>query len=116
MSAFYKNWVTVFGPPKASILTDNGGEFNSDLLRDFCEKLNLRSITTAAYTPFSNGVCERNNSVLKECLKESGVIDTKLPVLESNSVSEFVVSRIRAIENAESSILKQNTVNVSAKH
>ena len=42
VSAFYRYWVTVFGPPKASILTDNGGEFKSDLLRDFCEKLNFK--------------------------------------------------------------------------
>ena len=112
----------------------------------------MRTITTAAYSPFSNSVLKKSfykihaehpdldaDTILAASLAAhnnlhnvhgftpaqiafgfnpafGGVNDAKLPVLESNGVSEFVVSRIRAIENAESSILKQNTVNVSAKH
>ena len=66
-SALYKNWICSFGPPKEAILTDNRREFDNDMLQEFCEKLNLNTITTALYFPFSNGIFERNNLVLKEC-------------------------------------------------
>ena len=44
-SALYKNWICSFGPPKEAILTDNGREFDNDMLQEFCEKLYLNTIT-----------------------------------------------------------------------
>ena len=34
--AFINNWIAIFGAPKI-ILSDNGGEFNNELLRELCE-------------------------------------------------------------------------------
>ena len=34
--AFINNWIPIFGAPKI-ILSDNGGEFNNELLRELCE-------------------------------------------------------------------------------
>ena len=45
------------------LLTDNGGEFNNDELRDIASVLNVRVLTTAGYSPFQNGTCERIHAV-----------------------------------------------------
>ena len=44
-------------------MTDNGGEFSSDEMREVASILNVRLITTAAYSPFQNGLCDRVHSV-----------------------------------------------------
>ena len=58
-------WIQVFGPPK-SFLSDNGGEFNNDNFRSMCERFNIFVKTTAAESPWSNGLCERHNAVLND--------------------------------------------------
>ena len=63
ISKVFQIWIFIFGPPK-QILTDNSGEFTSD---DFCEmgeKLNTTIKTTAAESPWSNGVNERHNAII----------------------------------------------------
>ena len=56
-------WITIFGAPK-KLLSDNGGEFNNADMRELGEQFNLKIMTTAAESPWSNGVCERLNAVL----------------------------------------------------
>ena len=48
-----------------SIFSDNGGKFDNHLLRDVAELLGTRVITTAAYSPWSNGIVEPHNAVLE---------------------------------------------------
>ena len=61
-----EKWIgTGLGCPK-KILTDNRGEFANDEFRDMCENLNITVMTTAAESPFSNGICERNHAVIDE--------------------------------------------------
>ena len=45
VKAIFKIWITLFGPPN-EILSDNGGEFNNDILRDFSDQLNILIRTT----------------------------------------------------------------------
>lgn len=56
------HWIGVFGVMEA-ILTDNGGEFNSHEMREVASILNVEVCTTAAESPWSNGLCERVHSV-----------------------------------------------------
>ena len=63
ISAVLKNWIAQFGSPM-QMLTDNGGEFASDEFREMGEKLNTRILTTAAESPWSNGINERHNGIL----------------------------------------------------
>ena len=58
-----RHWVATFGTPRL-VFSDNGGEFNNDLLRDVAELLGTSVATTAAESPWSNGVCERHNAVI----------------------------------------------------
>ena len=67
VQAILKNWVSIFGVPQ-SIFSDNGGEFDNHLLRDVAELLGTRVITTAAYSPWSNGIVERHNAVLENMI------------------------------------------------
>ena len=62
-----KHWIGVFGIMTA-ILSDNGGEFNSDEMQEVCSILNVEHCTTAAYSPFQNGLCERNHAVVDSIL------------------------------------------------
>ena len=58
------NWIGGAGfGVMGAILTDNGGEFNSDEMREVASMLNVNVITTAAESPFQNGLCERIHSV-----------------------------------------------------
>ena len=47
-------------------LCDNGGEFANNSFLDLCENMNIQVMHTAAYSPFSNGVCERNHAVIDD--------------------------------------------------
>ena len=65
IAAILKIWISTFGCP-GRILSDNGGEFNNDDFREMGEKLNTRITTTAAESPWSNGINERHNGLLGE--------------------------------------------------
>ena len=62
IDALMQRWVAVFGV-MGSIMMDNGGEFSSDETREVMSMLNVRLLTTAAESPFQNGLCERVHAV-----------------------------------------------------
>ena len=62
------------------ILSDNGGEFNNDLLRDLLHQLNVFIRTTLGESPWSNGITERHNAIL-------GNMINKLLIDNSNNYS-----------------------------
>ena len=57
------HWVGAGFGVMEGILTDNGGEFSSEETREVCSVLNVVAATTAAQSPFQNGLCERVHSV-----------------------------------------------------
>ena len=71
IDAIFKHWIGYFGTPY-NILTDNGREFDNQFFRDMCQNVNVIVRTTAAESPWSNGVCERYNAVIEE-----GVVKTQ---------------------------------------
>ena len=56
-------WIAVYGSPK-KFLTDNGGEFANADFTEMCDCLGITIQTTAAESPWSNGIVERNNQTL----------------------------------------------------
>ena len=62
IDALMKEWVGRFGV-MGSLMTDNGGEFNSDEVREITSILNIQLCTTAAESPFQNGLCERVHAI-----------------------------------------------------
>ena len=63
VSKIFQHWIGSFGHPR-KILVDNGGEFDNKDFIDFSESLNIRICTTAAESPWSNGIVERHNAIL----------------------------------------------------
>ena len=66
----FKYWISVFGAPE-KILSDNGGEFCNPAMRDLAERFNLNLVTTAAESPWSNGLVERHNLIMGEMIEKT---------------------------------------------
>ena len=64
-----EHWIRLFGSPKY-FLSDNGGEFINDELIEFSEQFNIFLKTTAAESPWSNGMCERHNEILADLVRK----------------------------------------------
>jgi transposase InsO family protein len=52
------------------ILSDQGSNFTSTLLKQLYDMLGVKGITTSPHRPQSNGKCERYNGTLKKVLKK----------------------------------------------
>ena len=65
--AFLRFWISLFGPPK-TVFTDNGGEFVAEAIYDVCAAFNIKQDTTPGYSPWSNGLCERQNQILTQMI------------------------------------------------
>ena len=59
----FQHRVTIFGVSN-KYLVDNGGEFANREFITYCENMNFQICTTAAESPWSNGLIERHNAVL----------------------------------------------------
>jgi transposase InsO family protein len=70
VDAIMKAWISYFGKPQ-KFIADNGGEFNNATYRDMCDLFEIEILKTAAYSPWSNGLCERHNGVLEESIKKT---------------------------------------------
>ncbi len=63
------------------ILTDNGGEFSADEVRDVASVLDIKVHTTGAESPNQNGMCERVHAVTDMILQTDKIrqnIQTRL--------------------------------------
>ena len=67
--AIIKYWIGIFGAPRV-ILSDNGDKFNNELLREVCEQFNITMKSTVAGAPWSNGIVDWQNAVLKKIIKK----------------------------------------------
>ena len=68
---FLDKWVygTPYGPCK-QLHTDNGGEFVNQEMKQMVEALGIKHVTTGAYSPFSNGLNERNHHTVDIMLEK----------------------------------------------
>lgn len=75
IKAFFQIWVAVYGSPQ-KVLVDNGGEFANDDFLKMTEALGINVQTTAAESPWSNGIVERHNQTLAKMM-DKVIEDTK---------------------------------------
>ena len=68
--AIMKTWISYFGQPKRFI-AENGGEFLDEEYKEMCKMFNIEEAKTAAESPWSNGVCEHHNAVIKESVTKT---------------------------------------------
>ena len=69
LTFIFKIWVSIYGAPE-KFLTDNGGEFVNEKFIEMAESLGITAKTTAAETPWSNGLIERYNLVLADMVNK----------------------------------------------
>jgi len=80
--------------------SDNGGEYTSNVFRDYLKKEGIRHETTIPKTPEQNGVAERMNRTLLECVRAM-LSDSTLPkTFWAEAVSTAVYLRNRCPTNA----------------
>ena len=71
-------------------LFDNGGEFNNSQVIDLAEKYGIKMHgTTAAHSPFSNGLCERNHEIVDRMMGKMMADDKNLKATEALDHSLF---------------------------
>ena len=69
--AFVKSCVLRFGQP-GSLLTDQGSNFESLLMKEVCALLGINKIRTSPFHPRNDGQTERANWTIKEWIAASG--------------------------------------------
>ena len=76
--AILKIWISYFGKP-SKFLADNGGEFANETYTDMCTAFSIEIMKTSAESPWSNGLVERHNGVLKVSIEKT-IEDTNCSV------------------------------------
>ena len=62
VKAIERAWIFVFGCPTTGFWADNGTEFQNQHLRELCQKWKKTLSFGAPYSPWSNGINERNHA------------------------------------------------------
>ena len=65
----HNNLICRFGVPE-SIITDNGANLNSHLMRELCEQFEVTHQNSTAYRPQMNGAVEAANKNIKKILRK----------------------------------------------
>ncbi|XP_027772353.1 uncharacterized protein LOC114076852 [Solanum pennellii] len=66
---FHNNLICHFGVPE-SLITDNGANLNSHLMKEICEKFKITHRNSTAYRPQMNGDMEAANKNIKRILRK----------------------------------------------
>jgi hypothetical protein len=66
---FIQHWIGIFAAPK-KLMSDNGGEFANEEIIQLGHQFGIEILATAAYSPWSNGICERHNLTLSETVEK----------------------------------------------
>ena len=65
VDALWEHWV-ISGPgtPSSGFWADNGAEFVNIHLISLCNQLGIHLMTTASYSPWQNGLCEKRHGLV----------------------------------------------------
>ena len=63
----FKHWIAIFGTP--NLFLSDKEEFNNELFREMGKQLNINIKTTAAESPWSNSIVEKQNGVIGNMMK-----------------------------------------------
>ena len=87
LDKIFLHWISIFGRPQ-KIIRDNGGEFANEKFRSMAESLGIYVCTTAAESPWSNGLVERYYQVIGEMVNSIlNEVDCSLTVAVAWAVS-----------------------------
>ena len=86
------HWIGKLGVMGA-LMTDNGGEFRSEEMREITSILNIQLCTTAGESPFQNGLCERVHAI-------TDMMPTKLEAEYGKTNSQTLLSWANMARNS----------------
>ena len=86
-----------FGTPE-KLLIGSGGEFANESFKEMAEQFNVEICSTAAESPWQNGICERNHAVIDTCVEKSLEDD---PTIELDVALAWAVNAKNAIFNCK---------------
>ena len=117
---FTQHWINDFGEPE-EIHTDQGGNFESNLMAEVCEMHSIHKTRTSTYHPKSNGQVERFNQTMMKMIRAmDGVYedwDEKLGMVVSaynatvHATTGFTPNRLwfgREMSHSADAILPEN--------
>ncbi|XP_049349245.1 uncharacterized protein LOC125813818 [Solanum verrucosum] len=88
-----------FGVPE-SIITDNGANLNSRLMREICEQFKITHQNSTAYRPQMNGAVEADNKNIKKILRKM-IDNRRVYGTEAVIHVEVKIPSLRIIQEAE---------------
>ena len=91
-------YISLFGPPKI-ILSDQGKEFNNEVVENLLKVSGVDHKVTSAYNPRTNGEVERFNKTLIDCLRKHAETNPKDWPLWLPFVLLAYRSRIHSVTN-----------------
>ncbi|XP_049378231.1 uncharacterized protein LOC125843021 [Solanum stenotomum] len=91
------NLICRFGVPE-SIITENGTNLNSHLMKEICEQFKITHYNSTAYRPQMNGVVEAANKNIKMILRK--MIDNYKYGTEAEIPAEVEIPSLRIIQEA----------------
>ena len=87
--ALHRGWCLPYGYPTVGFWCDNGGEFRNSKMEEFVNKLGLEIKFTPAYSPWSNGVNERNHYNCDVIVRKIMDEDKKISLSEAVDMSSW---------------------------
>ena len=68
INKIFKHWIAIFETP--NLFLSDKEEFNNELFREMGKQLNINIKTTAAESPWSNSIVEKQNGVIGNMMKK----------------------------------------------
>ncbi|XP_015169360.1 uncharacterized protein [Solanum tuberosum] len=96
---FHNNLICRFGVPE-SIITDNGANLNSHLMREICEQFKITHRNSTAYRPQMNGAVEAANKNINKILRKM-IDNRRVYGTEAVIPAEVKIPSLRIIQEAE---------------
>ena len=92
VKAIVDKWIMglPYGPPK-QIISDNGLEFVNSKMASMCETFGIKHITSGAYSPFQNGLNERNHFTCDQIMEK--VMDGDKNISFEEALKQAVYTR-----------------------
>merc|ERR1712105_220626 len=89
IKALHNSWCMDIGYPTIGWWCDNGGEFRNAKMEEFVNKLGLTINFTPSYSPWSNGINERNHYSCDVIIKKVMEEDKKVTLNEAVSMASW---------------------------
>ena len=85
------SWIlNMFGAPD-KILFDNGREFWNNKMKDLCHNFNIRILSTGAYSPWQNGICERNHAQVDQMMVK--IMEDQPNISTESALSQAIMAK-----------------------